>query len=154
MTPSDDAMEQLAALGIRLGYRLTVAAPKGAVDDNIRHLLARNKAAFVASLALDDLRANPPADAANFPSLDADGFDWRQGEQTELARLDAAMAVRGFERVDADAFDRRCVAFDPPKFDAPGETEVTTRPKRNSPAKGTGTPLFPTDGEPKESEVP
>lgn len=84
-TPTEIHVADLPALlaerGIKIGYRLTVAAPKGAVDANIKNLLARHKPTLVGALARADSFGNPAIDYAHVLTLDRQGFDWATGEQ-------------------------------------------------------------------------
>lgn len=167
-TPTMIHVADLPALfaerGIKIGYRLTVAAPKGAVDAHVKHLLARHKPTLVEALARADAFGNPAVGYADILAWDRQGFDWATGKQrrqpgddgdahevdaeaSDLERADALMKSIGATRISADELSRRFVGFDPPKIDPPAEpTTPGPGPSRKPPAEPTPMLDF---GEPK-----
>jgi hypothetical protein len=77
-----DLPDLLADRGVRLGYRLTLDAPKGAVDATLRRHLERFKPLLAEALARADRLGLGPERFADVLPLDADGFDWGAGEAT------------------------------------------------------------------------
>lgn len=68
----------LVKRGVELGVRLTVAAPEGAVDDELRKLLTKHRRLLLQAL----IRAESfGRDYAEVLTWDDDGFDWATGEQ-------------------------------------------------------------------------
>lgn len=76
-----DLPEALAERGIKLGYRLTIDAPTGAVDEELRELLKRHKPALVEALARCDAAGFDLSRFGELAYLDADGFNWASGKQ-------------------------------------------------------------------------
>lgn len=143
----------LAERGIKIGYRLTIAAPKGSIDAEMKHLLTRHKPTLVEALARADAFGNPAIGYGDILTWDRQGFDWATGEQhrqpgddgddheadagpSEPERIDAMMKMIGAIRVGVDELARRFVGFDPPKIDPPAEP-TTPGPRRKPPAEPT-----------------
>jgi hypothetical protein len=74
----------LASRGIRLGYRLTLDAPKGAVDPELRCQLEQFKPVLVEALARAELAGIGADRFADLLTLDRQGFDWAAGQQEEV----------------------------------------------------------------------
>jgi len=146
----------LAERGVAIGYRLTVSAPKGAVDAELKRLLRKHRPALVEALARADVFANPDIGYADILTWDRQLFDWETGEQhrqpgdddigddgepISVERADALLgAGRGFSRVDADDFDSKIADIDPAEPVAPAEpkpTPATTKTKRKPIAEPT-----------------
>lgn len=71
----------LAERGVEIGYRLTVAAPKGAVDDDLRRLLKKHRPTLAEALARAEAYNNPKITYAHVLTWDGQGFDWADGVQ-------------------------------------------------------------------------
>lgn len=153
MTPADIHLADLPALlaerGIEIGYRMTVAAPKGAVDASLKRLLQKHKAALVEALARAEAYGNPEIDYSRVLTWDRQLFDWATGEQhrqpgddgddkpISIDRADALLGVNGFSRADADDLESKFAEIDPPEPNAPAEpkpTATTPRTKRKTTA--------------------
>lgn len=84
-TPQDPHIADLPALlagrGVVIGYRLTIAAPKEALDDDLRRLLKKYRPVLVEALARAETLGNPAVTFAHVLTCDRDGFDWSGGEQ-------------------------------------------------------------------------
>ena len=79
-----DLLDLLADRDIRLGYRLTLDSPTGAVDAELRCHLERFKPLLAEALARADQLGLGPERFTEVFMLDADGFDWSTGEAKEV----------------------------------------------------------------------
>ena len=71
----------LADRGIPLGYRLTIDAPKGEVDAELRCQLERFNPVLVQALARAELVGIGADRFADLLTLDRQGFDWAAGQE-------------------------------------------------------------------------
>jgi len=162
MTPATaihlaDLPALLAERGIEIGYRMTVAAPKGAVDANLKRLLQKHKAALVEALARAEAFGNPEIDYSRVLTWDRQLFDWATGEQhrqpgddgddgddkpISIDRADALLGVNGFSRADADDLESKFAEIDPPEPNAPAKPKPTATTPRTKRKPTAGPTLF------------